>query len=305
MVAPWHPDSAGIAGNERAGVERVFVGTSSWSDQGPFYPPGTKPAEQLSFYARYFPIVEINTTYYHIPRRSLVDSWVERTPPSFRFDVKPPRELTSTPAVPGGVAPEPDAEVARLFFAAIAPLAEAGKLGAITFQFPPSYRNTPEHQEYIQLLPELFPGVRLAVEFRRRDWLDDEHTAATFDLLAEAGLSYTMVDEPQAGSGSVPPVYAVTNRNLAIIRFHGRNARTWYSFGGGSEGRFDWDYAPAELAEWEPRIAQAANEADEVHLLFNTNRGDGQGVRNARRLMSQLGLPVPPLPEQPRQAELL
>lgn len=284
---------------------RVLIGTSSWSDQGPFYPAGVNTAEQLPYYARHFPIVEVNTSYYHVPRRRTVEAWAARTPSEFVFDVKPPRELTSTPSEPGGEAPEPDADLAQAFMESIAPLAEAGKLGAITFQFPPSYRNTPEHQEYLRLLPELFPGMHLAVEFRRRDWLDEEHADETLALLRETGLTYTMVDEPQVGTGTVPPVYGVTHKRLAIVRFHGRNARTWYSFGTGSEGRFDWDYAPEELAEWHPKIEQAAEEADEVHVFFNTNRGDGQGVRNAHLLMAQLGLDVPPSPETPRQPSLL
>lgn len=284
---------------------RLLIGTSSWSDQGPFYPPGTKPAQQLPYYARHFPVVEVNTTYYAIPRRSMVEGWVERTPPGFVFDVKPPRELTSTPEEPGGEAPEPDADTARAFMEAIEPLIEAGKLGAVTFQFPPSYRNDEEHRDYLRLLPELFPEVRLAVEFRRRDWLDEEHAAETLDLLAEAGLSYTMADEPQVGTGTVPPVYGVTNPKLAIIRFHGRNARTWYHFGTESSGRFDWDYSPEELAEWVPKIERARDEADEVHVFFNTNRGDGQGVRNAKLLMRELGMPVPEEPDRPAQAALL
>jgi uncharacterized protein YecE (DUF72 family) len=286
-------------------VGRLLIGTSSWSDQGPFYPPGLKQAQQLPYYADHFPVVEVNTSYYHVPRRSMVEAWVERTPPGFVFDVKPPRELTSTPDEPGGDAPEPDADLAQQFLEAIQPLVEANKLGAVTFQFPPSYRNVEEHRDYVRLLPELFPGIALAVEFRRRDWLDEEHAGETLELLAESGLSYTMVDEPQVGTGSVPPVYGVTNRRLAIVRFHGRNARTWYSFGSSSEGRFDWDYSPDELAEWIPRIEQAAVEADDVHLFFNTNRGDGQGVRNAKLLMEMLGMPVPDEPEQPRQATLL
>lgn len=284
---------------------RLLIGTSSWSDQGPFYPAGVKQAQQLPFYASHFPVVEVNTSYYHVPRRSMVEGWVERTPPGFVFDVKPPRELTSTPDEPGGDAPEPDADLAQRFLDAIQPLVEANKLGAITFQFPPSYRNVEEHRDYLRVLPELFPDIALAVEFRRRDWLDEEHAGETLALLAEAGLSYTMADEPQVGTGSVPPVYGVTNRKLAIIRFHGRNTRTWYSFGSGSEGRFDWDYSHEELAEWIPNIERATDEADEVHLFFNTNRGDGQGVRNAKMLMEMLGIPVPEEPEQPRQTTLL
>jgi uncharacterized protein YecE (DUF72 family) len=274
----------------------LLIGTSAWSDHDPFYPPGTKPAEQLPYYARYFPIVEVNTTYYRIPAARMVEGWVRRTPPGFTFDVKPPRQLTSTPEQPRGEAPEPDADLADAFAEAIAPLREAGKLGAVTFQFPPSYRNTEAHREYLRLLPELLPDYPLAVEFRRRDWLDEEHADETLDMLREAGLTYTMVDEPQFGTGSVPPVYAVTNPDLAVVRFHGRNARTWYKFGGSSRDRFNWEYRPEELAEWRPKLEEARNEAKAVHVLFNTNARD-QGPRNAVRLMDQLKLPHPPLPE--------
>ena len=273
----------------------VLIGTSAWTDHNPFYPPGIKPAEQLPFYARYFPIVEVNTTYYRIPSLRLVDGWVERTPAGFVFDVKPPRELTSTPEQPRGEAPEPDADVAAAFAEAISPLAEAGKLGAVTFQFPPSYRNTEEHQEYLRLLPELLPGYPIAVEFRRRDWLDAEHAEDTLRLLEEAGLSYTMADEPQFGTGSVPPLYAVTNPKLAVVRFHGRNAQTWYKFAGSSRDRFDWDYTQQELGEWLPKIEEARREADAVHVFFNTNAGN-QGPRNALLLMDEMHLPHPPLP---------
>jgi uncharacterized protein YecE (DUF72 family) len=274
----------------------LLIGTSAWSDHDPFYPPGTKPAEQLPYYARYFPIVEVNTTYYRIPAARMVEGWVRRTPPGFTFDVKPPRQLTSTPEQPRGEAPEPDADLADAFAEAIAPLREAGKLGAVTFQFPPSYRNTEAHREYLRLLPELLPDYPLAVEFRRRDWLDEEHADETLDMLREAGLTYTMVDEPQFGTGSVPPVYAVTNPDLAVVRFHGRNAQTWYKFGGSSRDRFNWEYRPEELAEWRPKLEEARNEAKAVHVLFNTNARD-QGPRNAVRLMDQLKLPHPPLPE--------
>ncbi len=268
----------------------ILVGTSAWSDLDPFYPKGTTSAEQLPYYARFFPIVEVNTTYYHVPAPAVVENWVARTPDDFIFDVKPPRQLTSTPETPNADAPEPDADLARLFADAIAPLHEAGKLGAVTFQFPPSYRNTEEHREYLRILPELFPDYRLSVEFRRRDWLDPEHADETFALLSEAGLGYTMADEPQVGTGSVPPVYGVTNPALAIIRFHGRNTKTWYDFSGTSHGRFNWDYTEEEFAEWAPKIAQAAQAAAEVHIFFNTNVGD-QGPRNARLLMDQLGIP--------------
>ncbi|MDI3339156.1 MAG: DUF72 domain-containing protein [Sphaerobacter sp.] len=274
---------------------RLLIGTSSWSDHDPFYPPGTKPAEQLPFYARYFPIVEVNTTYYRIPPRRMVEGWVQRTPPGFVFDVKPPRELTATPETPRGEPPVPDAAVAEAFAEAIEPLAQAGKLGALTFQFPPSYRNTEEHREYLRLLPELLPGFPIAVEFRRRDWLDPEHAADTLRLLQEAGLAYCMADEPQMGTGSVPPVFGVTNPRLAVVRFHGRNYETWYRFTGSSRDRFNWEYRTEELEEWRDKLQAAVQAAEAVHVFFNTNYAD-QGPRNALKLMDLLGIPHPELP---------
>jgi uncharacterized protein YecE (DUF72 family) len=284
----------------------LLIGTSAWADHEPFYPPGLKPAAQLPFYARYFPVVEVNTTYYRVPSRRMVEGWVERTPEEFVLDVKPPRELTSTPETPKGEPPEPDADLASAFAEAISPLAESGKLGAITVQFPPSYRNTEEHREYLRLLPELLPGYPVAVEFRRRDWLDEEHAEQTLALLEEAGLSYTMADEPQMGSGSVPPLYAVTNPKLAVVRFHGRNYETWYKFTGSSRDRFNWEYTPEELEEWRPKLEAALQAAEAVHVLFNTNYAN-QGPRNAMRLMDMFGIPHPPPPEEewPTQQPLL
>ncbi len=182
---------------------------------------------------------------------------------------------------------------------------EADKLGALTFQFPPSYRDLEQHHKYIKRLPELFPNFPLAVEFRRRDWLDDERMEDTLRLLADAGLGFSMADEPLVGTGSIPPVYGVTNPKLAIVRFHGRNARTWYSFDRSGEGRFEWEYTDEELSEWIPKIERASTEADEVHIFFNTDGGDGQSPRNAKRLMRLLGLPMSEDSEIPRQAALL
>jgi uncharacterized protein YecE (DUF72 family) len=286
-------------------MSKLRIGTSAWSDHDPFYPPGIKSTDQLPFYAKYFPIVEINMTYYRVPTRRMAQGWVARTPDGFMFDVKPPRELTSTPETPRGEAPTPDADLASEFGEAIRPLADANKLGAITFQFPPSYRNTEEHRDYIKLLPELFPDYHIAVEFRRRDWLDEDHAEETLQLLADSGLSYTMADEPQMGSGSVPPVYGITNPRLAIIRFHGRNYETWYRFQGSSRDRFNWEYSDEELEEWRPKILAALESADSVHVFFNTNFAS-QGPENAYRLMDLLGIEHPPLPDhtQPEQKQL-
>ena len=110
------------------------------------------------------------------------------------------------------------------FAAATAPLAEADKLGAVTFRFPPSPRNREEHRGYLRRLPDLLPGHPIAVEYRRRDRIDAEHAEATLAPPAEAGPGSAIADESQVGTGSGPPVYRVTNPRRTAGRFRGRNA---------------------------------------------------------------------------------
>ena len=102
-----------------------------------------------------------------------------------------------------------------------------------------------------------------------------------------------MVDEPQGFKSSVPPVAAVTSPDLAIVRFHGRNADTWEAKGIPPVERFRYLYARDELGEWVPRIRQAAREARETHVLMN-NCYANYGTTNAReiaRLLEDLDQP--------------
>ena len=92
-----------------------------------------------------------------------------------------------------------------------------------------------------------------------------------------------MADEPQFGTGSVPPVYAVTNPDLAVVRFHGRNAETWTADVPSASFRFRYRYEPAELEEWLPRIEELAGSAKEIHVLMNNCYRD-HAVDNAAEI---------------------
>jgi uncharacterized protein YecE (DUF72 family) len=91
------------------------------------------------------------------------------------------------------------------------------------------------------------------------------------------------VDEPQVGSGSVPTVLAATHPDLSIVRFHGRNAATWYKKVERTGDRFDYLYSEGELREWVPKVAELAGMAQEIHIFFNNNNRDF-AVTNARQL---------------------
>lgn len=274
-------------------MARIRVGTCAWSDHEAYYPPGLPPRERLSYYARHFSIVEVDSTFYRLQPAKWFASWAERTPPDFRFNVKAYGAMTKHHREPRP-GEEDVVEVFRRFAASVAPLREAGKLGALHFQFPPWFTCTPAAREWVQFCREFFADDLVAVEFRHVSWFSGENRAATLEFLRRLRAVHVVCDAPQVGSGTVPRVVAVTDPRLAIVRFHGRNAKTWYIRGTTSQQRFDYLYSREELAEWLQPIREVlAPAAAEVHLLMNNNRSN-YAVRNALDLMSLLGMPTPP-----------
>jgi uncharacterized protein YecE (DUF72 family) len=268
---------------------RILVGTCNWSDHAGFYPTTVKPADRLAYYARYFPIVEVDSTFYHPPSVQSATRWAAMTPDDFVFNVKAYRTLTLHERDAHGTVTVPTAEIARQFRSSIAPLREAGKLRTILFQFPPWFTATASHRDHLQRLRGYFPDDLLAAEFRHRSWLLPEKRERTFATLRDLTIVYTIVDEPQDGWNSVPPAVAVTNPALAIIRFHGRNQETWNNPAlKGTMERYNYRYTAAELACWLPDIQRIATEAREIHLLFNNNAGN-HAAPNALEMQGLLG----------------
>lgn len=283
-------------------MAEILIGACSWTDHVPFYPSSYNNArmrsQRISYYAQFFPIVEVDSTFYALQPERNFRLWAERTPEKFTFNVKAYGEMTWHHRDAQKRAITPSDETFERFSTMIEPLREAGKLGAVHFQFPPWFTYADDNAGYLSTLRELLPSDKLAVEFRHRSWLESDHRDATFGVLRDNGLSYVMVDEPQIGSGSVPPIVAVTDPRLAIVRFHGRNRQKWYVRDAASSAdRFDYLYSKAELAEWKPRVEQITEVAAEVHLLTNNNRSN-YAIVNAFDLadLLQVPLPLPPPP---------
>ena len=257
---------------------KVYVGTCSWSDITDFYPEGLPSNRQITYYAQHFPIVEINSTFYRMMPVRNYQAWAQRTPEGFIFDVKPFRQLTwhdrKNP---------PDDEVTSAFRDSMQPLRDVGKLAAVHFQFPPWFVYRSHNVDYIKHIRESFPDDRISVEFRHRSWLEGENVPHLVDALRENGVSLTVVDEPQIGSGSVPTVLEITNPDLVVVRFHGRNRKMWYAKVKRTAERFDYLYSDDELEEWVPNVERLAEGAREIHLLFNNNAQD-YAVQNGRQL---------------------
>lgn len=271
-------------------MSRILVGTASWTGEGlrgTFYPEEIAQHDMLRFYAQHFPLVEVDATYYHMPGERTARSWAARTPPDFVFDVKAYRALTlhDRDVIP-------TADDFQRFASALRPLAGAGKLGAVLFQFPPWFRRGHDAGDYLGRCRDLMPAdYRLAVEFRHGSWVAPGAAEETFALLRGLGLAFVGVDEPQFRASTVPPL-AVATAPLAVVRFHGRNYAAWFKRDVGVEERFNYLYSLAELAEWLPKVRHLADEADEVHVLMNNCHRD-YAVRNARQIAELLDVRLP------------
>jgi uncharacterized protein YecE (DUF72 family) len=269
----------------------IRIGVCSFADEGllkHWYPRGvSSPKARLAYYAERFETVEVDSPYYHLPDPEVTGRWAQRTPPGFLFHVKAHATMTGHE--------EADQERAFADFrASLAPLELSGKLrGILLQQHPRVVKSEAAKGELARTRPLLEPLVPL-VEFRHRSWLEEGEREDTLAFLEEHGLAYVSVDAPPTrASNVVPPVAAATHR-VAYIRFHGRNLKTWNIKAEKSSARFDWMYAPEELAEWVEKLASLAEAADEVYAMFNNNRDDF-APRSAvllRGLLDEAGIPA-------------
>jgi len=247
----------------------IRIGTSGFSYDdwiGTVYPAGIQARDQLAFYAREFPTVELNVTYYRIPDARTVQSWARKTPDDFLFSVKAYQGLTHERGQPD-FAP---------FVAALQPLIDAGKLGCVLAQFPYSFHPVPDNRTYLRRLRDGFGDLPVVVEFRNAGWV----TQPTFDLLRSLNLGFCSVDEPRL-KGLMPPV-AIATGPVAYVRFHGRNAAKWYAHEEAWE-RYNYTYSVEELREWVPKLRELDAEAP-VTLVYFNNHYQGQAARGARDL---------------------
>ncbi|MQA04064.1 MAG: DUF72 domain-containing protein [Streptosporangiales bacterium] len=283
----------------------VKVGTASWTDKtllaSGWYPSdATTPEARLKYYAEQFPLVEVDSTYYSPPNENVARSWVERTPPGFTFNVKAFSLLTQHPTKPRALYKDLRPETTKnvylkdldddvveqvweRFLGALQPLHEAGKLGALLFQFPQWFVIGKRNREYILRCRERADPMPICVEFRNKTWLSEENERETLDFLEKYALPYVCVDMPQGHTSSVRPVVAAT-ADLAVIRFHGHSdnwtSRDIYE-------RFGYLYSGDEVAAWAPRVRELAGQAREVHSLWNNCYSD-YAQRNARQVIDAL-----------------
>jgi uncharacterized protein YecE (DUF72 family) len=288
----------------------IRIGTASWTDRtlldSGWYPPeASNPAKRLQYYARQFPLVEVDATYYALPAEQTASAWAERTPPGFTFNIKAfslftqhPTRVRSLPAdlreAAGEAGKDPvylrqlDPAIAdqawERFLAALAPLRQAGKLGAILLQFPQWFPISRANKDYILSCARRAEPDQVCIEFRNRTWMTPDNQQETLRFLSDHQLPYVSVDMPQGYPSSIPPVVAAT-ADLAVVRLHGHSGK-WTSKD--IHERFGYRYSEGELTEWAGKVRQLADSAAKTDVLFNNCYSDYAQV-NARQLAELLG----------------
>jgi uncharacterized protein YecE (DUF72 family) len=288
---------------------QILVGTASWTDKtliaSGWYPAeANTPEKRLRFYAGQFALVEIYSSYYALPAEQTAAAWADRTPAGFTFNVKAFSLFTQHPtpvkALPTDlreaaektgksrvylkdVDPEVTGQAWDRFLAALEPLRQAGKLGAILLQFPPWFPIGRTNKEYIVACAERAAPRQVCVEFRNRTWMTPDNQQETLSFLASHRLPYVCVDMPQGYPSSIPPVVTATS-DLALVRLHGHSDK-WDSKD--IYERFGYEYTGEELDDWAGKVRGLAADAELTHVLFNNCYRNYAQV-NAQQLIERL-----------------
>jgi uncharacterized protein YecE (DUF72 family) len=242
-------------------VKTVRIGCSGWAYddwRGDFYPASAPRRRWLELYAERFDTVEVNNTFYRLPKLDAVSSWVKQTPDGFTFAVKASRYLTHIRRLAD------TSDGVKRFYERIEPLQTADRLGPVLWQLPENFHRDDQRLEaWLNALP----AGRHTIEFRHPSWFEPRVLGA----LREHNVALTLGDHPQRPFQS----HAAT-ASWRFLRFH-------Y----GARGRAG-NYSKREIDTWARRIAQWRRQA-EVYAYFN-NDWSGFAPANALELKRRLSV---------------
>lgn len=262
------------------------IGTSGFSFpdwKGTVYPKKTKPSEMLPFYEYElgFDTCELNYTFYRMPDAYTMERMAYRVGNDFEFTVKAFREMTHEIWEDEKRKKlKNNKKTFKDFIKGIEPLASSRKLGALLIQFPTFFKKNEENIEYLERTKELLKPLPLVIEFRNKEWLEDE----VYDLLKKEKMGICVVDEPQ-----IPfllPYDPRATSDIGYFRFHGRN-KHWFS--AGAHERYNYLYSQTELKGFLPGIKKVEKKTKKTYLFFN-NCFMGQSAKNAAQIREMLGI---------------
>lgn len=204
-------------------TSKLLAGASGYSFKewkGTFYPEKMKPEEMLPFYSARLPTVEINNTFYRMPRTSMLEDWVKCTPEAFRFSIKASRRITHL----ARIKPESVGDSVDFLYKALESLGE--KRGPVLFQLPPLLKKDIARLEaFLAMLPA---GHGAAFEFRNDSWFCDE----TYALLKQAGAALCLSERED---NAPPPLVETAPWGYVRLRLE--------------------TYSDADLGQWAKRLA--------------------------------------------------
>lgn len=247
----------------------IFIGTSGWAYchwDGIFYPENLKPEEKLKYFAKHFKTVEINYSFYHLPRKSTYQKWYLQVPEDFLFATKASRFITHIKRL------KEVKEAWKTFLENALILKE--KLGPILFQFPPSFKATEENIKRLEgflkfitdyKIQNIKYKIRFALEFRHKSWCNKK----IYNLLKKYKVAWVIAD-----SSRYPRADAVT-ADFIYIRLHGPGAI------------FSSKYTKKELISLAQKIKKWQKEGKGIFLYFN-NDFSGFAIENAKELLKLL-----------------
>ncbi len=255
----------------------IKIGVAGWSYedwQGIVYPRGLPAGARLPYLASYFDCIEINSSFYALPRPETAARWAAQVEdaPEFLFTCKLLSDVTH----------KGSDEAVAPFRAAIEPLRAAGRLGAVLAQFPWNFDLAAATFDRLRRLADRLEGLPLVLELRHRSFLDD----GFLQFLAERGIGLANIDLPATATSL--PISAFAFGPAAYFRFHGRNRKAWFDASAGRDEKFDYLYTDEELGPWVARIAQAATAARTAFVIAN-NHYRGQAPANAIDIAHLLG----------------
>ena len=229
---------------------RIRAGTSGFSYKewkGPFYPEKLPAKDMLAFYAEQLPAVEINNTFYRMPKVSVLESWAAQVPKDFRFVIKASRRITHFKRLKdAGDETGYLLETTRTLGA---------RLGALLFQLPPNLKaDLPRLARFLDLLPEDVPA---AFEFRHESWLEE----GALDCLRAHGRALVVADTVEA-----PAEHIAQGGPLLYLRLRRP------------------DYDDSVLLEWADRISGSG--ADDAFVFFK-HEDAGAGPRMATAFLEK------------------
>ncbi|MBV9866276.1 MAG: DUF72 domain-containing protein [Abitibacteriaceae bacterium] len=265
-----------------ASSQRIYLGTSSWKYddwKSVFYPSGA--ADELASYARHFDTVEIDSTWYSIPARRVVESWRKRVPDGFRFALKVPRTITHDRSLIDC------ADEFNAFLHVISYLED--RLGPVLFQFPPHFSaaSVDTLRDFLLLLPS---GWKFAMEFRHRSWFQQEYA----DLLETAGVAWAWADTGNLLTSASPlPLYSTAS--FSYIRWLGDRDAPMAPFNSLKKDCSNEETRWADIIKALP--------TPEIWGYFN-NHWAGYSPGSVDAFKQRLGLPIKEVVEKSEQGTL-